>query len=229
MCYSFFVLFPSENSVVAKESRVEILGDTVVIVLWKDTSCQGAWQTFKAGPSHGNLAEREFLTVENVDSAVKQMENSVNDPWRLDVAQPVTCNVHEMTDKCVTLQVSQSANSTAMESRTDTDKGQPNPSPTLLNDRPVDVTVKSEARSASTSQFDKNFSQCWPCLEDEHGLQTETDERPEEGKDSQETSVTDVISNFSPAETSLDTQWQQRAINEKSKDVAGSQQDKDLR
>ena len=75
------MLFPSENHVVAKESRVEILCATVVIVLWKDMQCQRTWQTFKAGPSQGKLVERMFLTAENVDNAVRQMENSVNDPW----------------------------------------------------------------------------------------------------------------------------------------------------
>lgn len=75
------MLFPSEHQVVVEESRVEVLCETVVVVVWKDTQCQGTWQRFQAGPSVGQLEERMFLTVENVAEAVKQMEDPVNDPW----------------------------------------------------------------------------------------------------------------------------------------------------
>ena len=131
-----------------------------------------------------------------------------------------------MTDKHVTVQMDQSTNSTTMENSTDIQEAQSNMSPTLLNDRPADAMLESEAEKASTPQLDKNFSHCWPCLEDEHGLQTRIDEKRMESKEAQGRSSREMVSIVNDIETRLDCHGQQRSgLNEQSKDVVGLQQD----
>ncbi|XP_062506599.1 protein kintoun-like [Corticium candelabrum] len=192
-CYSFCVLFASGHEIVVDKTNIEVLRETVIILVWKDPQCQGIWQSFQAGASADCLEERMFLTVENVADAVKKIEDPRNDPWRSEEAQSFTCTVSEMTDQHVTVQLDQSPQ-TKVDTSVDTKECQLQTDETapVVVEKPVSYDVDTEGKKVVAQKTqNNNVSHCWPRLEEECKAQRDISRVASEDKHSADRGGTD--------------------------------------
>ncbi|XP_052769097.1 protein kintoun-like [Mya arenaria] len=114
MHYSFFADFDPANKLVAEHTSVDVGDKNTTVTLLKHKSCRSLWNKFLAGPSITSTVEKLFLTTDNLQEDLDQLQAEGKAMGQADTHKDSyhdKVKVTEMNEKKLSLKIMKSGSS----------------------------------------------------------------------------------------------------------------------